>query len=90
MSVVKVEMQMTSTGAADFSVGRGRVFKTLLLSQISPTSPPSDRDARQQQEKSGANKRELLFCKQILLSFVLCELSRRGAWSGVVARVRSA
>ena len=47
MSVVKVEMQMTSTGAADFSVGRGRVFKTLLLSQISPTSPLSDRDARQ-------------------------------------------
>ena len=36
-------------------------------------------------EKSGANKRELLFCKQILLSFVWCELSRRGAWSGVVA-----
>ena len=47
MSVVKVEMQMTSTGAAGFSVGRGRVFKTLLLSQISPTSPLSDRDARQ-------------------------------------------
>ena len=43
MSVVKVEMKMTSTGAAGFSVGRGRV----LLSQISPTSPLSDRDARQ-------------------------------------------
>ena len=33
--------------------------------------------------KSGANKQEMLFCKQTLLSFVLCELSRRGAWSGV-------